>query len=211
MNNNALNFFSKLASNSNLNAQSVKLAKNTDLTEIDADFILKYASSKATILDLGTGTGLIVNKIYNYVKSIDCVELFECFSKFILVDKKIKIINQNIWDFTSEKKYDMITMFGFMHYFNEEEAIKVYQKCYNFIKNNGKVIIKNQFGVQEDVTVAGYSSEQQTDYFAQYRYIDKEVNILKNIGFKNIEVIDIYPPEANRWHNTHFYAIVADK
>ena len=33
----------------------------------------------------------------------------------------------------------------------------------------------------------------------------------KEIGFKNIEKFDIYPPEANRWNNTHFYAIIAEK
>ena len=32
-----------------------------------------------------------------------------------------------------------------------------------------------------------------------------------DIGYKNIEIVDIYPPEANRWDNTHFYSIVAEK
>ncbi len=41
--------------------------------------------------------------------------------------------------------------------------------------------------------------------------IEKEIELLKNIGFKNIETFDIYPPEANRWNNTHFYAIVGEK
>ena len=76
------------------------------------------------------------------------------------------------------------------------------------MKHDGKIIIKNQFGIEQDVTVEGYSQEQKTEYYAQYRQINKEVSILSNIGYKNIEVFDIYPPECNRWQNTHFYAIV---
>ena len=98
-----------------------------------------------------------------------------------------------------------------MHYVERSEAIKIYKKCYNFLKEHGKIIIKNQFGVNDDVLVAGYSEEQKTDYYAQYRHIDKEINLLKEIGFKNVEKIDIYPPEANRWNNTHFWAIVGEK
>lgn len=211
MNNEAIDFFSKLALKNDLNSKTVKLAKNTDVTEIDAKFILKYADIKTNILDLGTGTGLIVNKIYKHVNSIDCVELFEQFSKFIVVDEKINVINTNVWEFDTSKKYDVITMFGLMQYFNEDEARKVYQKYYNFVASKGKFIIKNQFGIKDDVTVSGYSEEQQSEYFSQYRHIDKEVDILKNIGLRNIEVIDVYPPEGNRWSNTHFYAIVAEK
>lgn len=77
--------------------------------------------------------------------------------------------------------------------------------------SEGKIIIKNQFGVRDDVVVEGYSEEQHSNYFAQYRFIDKEVVNLSNIGYQNISVMDIYPPECNRWENTHFYAIVAEK
>jgi hypothetical protein len=79
------------------------------------------------------------------------------------------------------------------------------------LKPSGKFIIKNQFSVTEDVNVSGFSSELQQEYHAQYRNIDKEIEILKKIGYKNVEVFDIYPPECNRWNNTHFYAIVATK
>jgi hypothetical protein len=101
-------------------------------------------------------------------------------------------------------------MFGVAQYFNEDEILGIYKKYYSNLKENGKMLIKNQFGVNEDVLVSGYSEELKTDYYSQYRHIDKEVDILKKVGFKNVEVIDIYPPECNRWENTHFYAIVAN-
>lgn len=209
MNENSLAFFAQMSQNSQDNQNSVKLAKNSDFSQIDAEFILKLATKDSQILDLASGTGLIINKIYNKVGKIFAVEPFKNFTKFIEKSSNIQIINENIFTFIPNQKYDLITLFAVMHYFNEEEAIKIYAKYLPFLKNKGKIIIKNQFGINEDVLVNGFSEELQTNYYAQYRHIYKEVKILEAIGYKNIEVFDIYPPECNRWDNTHFYSIVA--
>lgn len=210
-NSKALKFFEKMSHNTKDNPNSVKLAHNTDYTDTDAEFILRYTNKNSVILDIASGTGLIVNKLYNKAAKIVCIEPYKEFTKFIVKADNIEIINKNIFDYETEKRFDLITLFGFMHYVKESEAVRIYKKCYNFLKKSGKIIIKNQFGVNEDVNVSGYSEEQKTDYYAQYRHIDKELDILSKIGFKNIEVVDIYPPEANRWDNTHFYAIVGEK
>lgn len=200
----ALNFFYNMAHSKDCNPQSVKLAHNTDYTDIDVEFVLQYADKNTSILDIGSGIGLIINKIYDKVKSIECVEPYTEFTKFITK-------NKNIFEYQPDKLFNVITMFGFMQYMSEEEALLIYKKYYDWLEKNGKIIVKNQFAVAEDVNVSGYSEEQKTEYYAQYRNIDKEVNMLKQTGFKNSKVTDIYPPEANRWNNTHFYAIVAEK
>ena len=82
-NSEALNFFKQMSIETQNNPQCVKM-NSKDESQIDAAFILKYAENKASILDLGSGTGLIVNKIYNKVKSIDCIEPIEDFSKYIV-------------------------------------------------------------------------------------------------------------------------------
>ncbi|MBF7045960.1 class I SAM-dependent methyltransferase [Campylobacter volucris] len=207
-NDNALLFYANIAKTKN-DIQSVKLANNTDYTDIDANFILKHSSKSSKILDLGSGTGLIVNKLYDKISHIDCVEFYKEFSKFIVQSPNINVYNQLLQDFRIEKKYDVITAFGVMHHFSEEEATKLYKKYFSYLEKDGKMIIKNQFGLKEDVIVNGYSEEQNTNYYAHYRYICKEIYILKEIGFKDVEYYDIYPPECNRWNNTHFYAIVA--
>ncbi len=210
-NKNALDFFEKMTSKAKDNPNCVKMAKNTDFTHIDAEFILKYADKNSEILDLGSGTGLTVNKIYDKVKLIDCVEPFKEFSDHIVKSDNVSVINQSVLDFDTDKKYDLVGVFGLIQYFNREESANIYKKCLKWMKPNSKIIIKNQFGVKEDVLVAGYSEEQKTEYFSEYRHLDKEVNLLENLGFKNVKTFDIYPPEANRWDNTHFYAIVAEK
>lgn len=209
----ALDFFGKMSMDKTKGPKSVKLAHSSDYSDIDASFILKYADSKSSLLDLGSGTGLIVNKIYNNVKNITAVEPFSGFTQYIVSSPKVQIVNTSLSDFipSTNAEYDIITIFAVMHYFNSEEAIQIYTKYLPLLAKRGKLIIKNQFGTTEDVVVEGYSEEQKSNYYAEYRHIDKEVQFLKIIGYTNIEVVDIYPSECNRWSNTHFYAIVAEK
>ncbi len=209
-NNKALEFWKTLAS-SNPDEKTVKVNPINDLTHIDANFILRYVNENTDILDLASGTGLTINRLYDKVRHIDAVELFPEFSKFIKSNPKITVINQDIVEFQTEKKYDIITMFGIVSYFNEEDIKKIYYKYFDTLKLGGKLIVKSQFGVKEDVEVSGFSQELQKDYFSLYRHLEKEVKILESVGYKNIDVVDIYPPENNRWDNTHFYAIVAEK
>lgn len=209
-NKNSISYFKKLATN-NPTEKSVKVAPENDHTEIDSQFILQYCNKNTTILDLASGSGLIINKIFQQVKSITAVELFPEFSKFIINNEKIKIVNKDISVYQTNKQYNLITMFEISQYFNKEEITNIYKKYYNYLKNNGKLIIKNQFGTDQDVVISGYSENLKTDYFSEYRHLEKEMDILNNVGFKNIKVIDIYPSKYNRWKNTHFYAIVAEK
>ena len=192
--------------------KSVKLNPGNDFTQMDAHFILKYADENSILLDLGSGTGLTVNKIYDKVKHITAVEPFPSFTQFIVTSDNISIVNKTLDEFQIDRiDYDLITMFGIMHYFNEAESISLYEKYYYALKKGGHIIVKNQFGVKEDVVVEGYSEELKTYYYSSYRYINKEVRILQKVGYKNLKIEDIYPPECNRWENTHFYAIVGEK
>lgn len=206
----SLEFFENMAEN-NPDEKSIKINKMNDFSKMDANFVMKYANSESELLDLASGTGILINKIYDKVKHITAVEIFEQFTKFIKKTSKIEILNQNIALFETARTFDLITMFGIVSYFNKDEIIEIYSKNLTKLKENGKLIIKNQFGVQEDVLVSGYSEELKKEYYSQYRHLDTEVQILKQVGYKNVEVFDIYPPECNRWDNTHFWAIVAGR
>lgn len=209
-NKNALSYFKDL-SLSDIDITSTKINKCNDFSSIDAQFILKYADKDSSILDIASGTGITVNKYYNKVKNVVALEKFKSFSDFIVKSQKIKIINEDMFYFNTNELFDIITMFGIMHYVSKNEAVTLYKKYKNFLKPSGKLLIKQQFGVSEDVIINGYSKELKKDYFSEYRHIDKEIKILQEVGFKNIEKFDIYSSEANRWKNTHFYAIVAQK
>ena len=199
----------KSKAESNPTIKASKVSDINDFSDYDRDFILKYADKNTAILDLAAGTGITLNKYYDKVKSITAVEKFSQFSDFIVKAPNVAVLNADIVDFVPESKYDLILMFGVTHYFNLEESAFLYTKYKQFLNDNGKLIIKHQFGINEDVTVEGYSEELKCNYYSQYRQIDSEVALLKNIGFTSVNYTDIYPKECNRWENTHFYAIVA--
>lgn len=206
----AYNYWKHIADN-NPTELTAKVNPRNDYTQLDADFIMKYANSETTILDLASSTGMTINKYFHKVKHIEAVELFPEFTKFIVRTDKISIVNCDIKDYQTTKKFDIIVMFGIIQYFSVDEMDLLYSKYRNFLKDNGLLLIKNQFGIYEDVIVSGYSEELKTDYFSHYRYLEKEKNIINRNKFKITDVIDIYPPECNRWKDTHFYAIVAKK
>lgn len=209
-NHKSVNFFSKLAQKKP-DLKATKLFIN-DQTELDYLFIKQYTTKDTYLLDLGSGSGQTVNKLLSDVKHITAVELFDEFSQFITKSENLVLVKEDIASFMpTENYYDIITMFGLIQYFNATESIKLYEKCFRSLKKNGIMIIKHQFGLTEDVTIDGFSEELQSNYFSQYRTIPNEVKILESIGMSNCTHHDIYPPEANRWKNTHFFAIVAHK
>lgn len=205
----ALEYFKNL-SKENIDITTTKINKCNDFSSTDANFILKYASKNSTVLDLASGTGITVNKYFDKVKKVIAVEKFNNFSKFIKKAPNIEIYNEDIFEFKPQEKFDIITMFGIMHYLNKKEAKQLYDKYKNYLNKGGKLLIKQQFAIQEDVIVAGYSEELKQNYYSEYRTITHEKNILKELGYKIIEVIDIYPKKSNRWNNTHFWALVVE-
>lgn len=211
MNNEALHFFEKLANNENCSPVSVKLVAKNDFTELDAAYIMKYADAESEILDLASGSGMTVKQLYRQVKSIVAVEKFSNFARFIERAENIVIVIDDITTYVPKKQFDLITCFGIMHYFDANEAEQIYRKYHNYLKKNGKILIKNQFGIQEDVLINSFSEELQQVYYSMYRTVENEIALLEKCGFTNCQVTDIYPPEANRWKNTHFYAIAAEK
>lgn len=206
----AIDYFQDLSSQA-IDITATKINKCNDFSDMDSKFILKYANEDSVVLDVATGTGITLNKYYSKVKKVVALEKFEGFSKFIVSSPTVEIVNEDMFNYETGEKFDIITLFGIMHYVSCSEAEIIYKKMFGFLKPDGKLLIKQQFGVEDDVIINGYSEELKKDYYSEYRHIDKEVALLESLGYKNTEVIDIYPPEANRWDNTHFYAIVASK
>lgn len=208
-NQDSLKFFEDL-SHKTVTPTTTKIRSCNDFSQYDADFICRYVSEQSEVLDLATGTGITLNKYYSKVKSIVAVEKFESFAKLIVQAPNVQVVISDIQDFDTEQKFDLVLMFGIVCYFNEKEVVDLYKKYLKYLKPNGKLIVKCQFGINETVDVNGFSEELQCNYYSQYRYLQTEIDILKSVGLNDIEVFDIYPPSCNRWSNTHFYALVAN-
>jgi len=163
------------------------------------------------VLDLGAGTGLLVNHLIGKFKHIHAVEKYESFSKFIARDPSVTVTDEDVLAFETAGKYDIVTAFGLLNFFSEEEAKRLFRKVHDFSAPNGMAIIKHQMGVNDTVVVNGFSEELQQPYYSEYRHVTREKDLLLWAGFTHVEVVDIYPAEYNRWPNTHFYALVCTK
>ena len=197
-------------SRSNVTPLTAKVRSTNDFSQMDADFICQYVGPDCDLLDLATGTGITLNKYSDRVKSVVAVERYAEFTQFIEKRPNVEVVVSDITDFETTRKFDVINFFGIIQYFNRGEAAGLYRKYKAFLKPNGKILIKNQFGVKEDVLVDGFSEELQCNYYSEYRTLDTETAILKQAGFSRFEIVDIYPPEFNRWQNTHFYALIVE-
>ena len=181
--------------------------KSLDTSLLDEAYLLKILDKNKKILDLGSGTGLLVNKLLKQGFYIDAVEYYVEFAKFI--DSNIRVHLGDISNYEPEQKYDYITAFGIFNFFSSEEIVDIYKKVYSWISPDGMLVIKQQMGLGHDVLVDGFSSELGVEYYSTYRNVDHELKLLTEVGFKIIGVDDIYPDEFNRWPNTRFYAIKA--
>lgn len=182
--------------------------KALDFTEYDVAFVASHAENARSLLDLGAGSGLLLNRVANQFETVTAVEKYAEFSQFIDKSDFVTVINDDLLYFTTTETYDLVTAFGVMNFFSAHEAFFLYKKFFDFVNPGGKLIVKHQMGVDGDVSVDGYSAELATDYFSQYRSVEHEQALLARSGFKPTEAVDIYPSEYNRWPSTHFYAIV---
>jgi len=202
------NIFYKQLSETISNEDDLKFG--SDFSEIDAQFIISKVQNKGALLDIGSGTGLIVNRLVPHFKNIHCIEPFEEFSKYIKNSDNIKIHNISWFDFQAVHHFDAITVFGVAHYFNEREITMLYGNAYEYCSSGGLLIIKNQFAKMETKEIHG-SEQLGPNYYAQYRTVKSELNILEKCGFIVVGVFDIYKKNYNKWPDTHYKAIVASK
>ncbi|MFA3783649.1 class I SAM-dependent methyltransferase [Melioribacteraceae bacterium 4301-Me] len=185
--------------------------KRPDTSDLEVEFISKYINPNTELLDLGSGTGLIINKLVDKVKHITAVEKFEGFSKFIIDHPNMLVINADLIGFKIRKLFDVVLCLGVAQCFPKEEMKGIYQNIYSMLRQNGHLVIRTHCGLHEDVIVDGFSQELGTEYFAEYRQVDKEKALLEEIGFLDIQIFDIFPDTTNVWENTRHFMFVCKK
>ncbi len=185
--------------------------KKPDTSDLEIEFLRNYLKETDTVIDLGSGSGLIINKLLQYVQSIVAVEKFELFTKFIVDDPRMEVIHADLIGFKTRKQFDAVLMFGVAQTFYKDDIVDIYKNCYEMTKSGGRFISRSHCGLTEDILVDGYSEELKTNYFAHFRQVDSEIELLKNIGFKNIQKFDIFPDTLNVWDNSRHFIFVCEK
>lgn len=185
--------------------------KRPDTTDLEISFLQKYIQGNEDVLDIGSGSGLIINKLIPFVKHITAVEKFEGFTKFIVEDPNMLVINSDLIGFKIRKEYDLTLCFGVAQCFEKSVMTEIYKNLYEMTKPGGLLIVRVHCGLSENIVVNGFSEELGTDYFAEYRQVDQEQQLLEEIGFKNIETFDIFPDTLNVWENSRHFFFVCQK
>ena len=185
--------------------------KRPDTSDLEVKFLEKYLSGESDILDIGSGSGLIINKLIDKVKHITAVEKFEGFTKFIVDYPNMLVINADLIGFKIRKLFDSVLCFGVAQCFNKEDMKLIYTNMYNMVKPEGNLIVRIHCSLGKDIIIDGYSEELQTNYFAEYRNKESEIKLLNEIGFKSIDVFDIFPDSLNVWPNSRHFIFVCKK
>lgn len=202
---NSHKYWEKL-SNKIKNAGDTSNKRNSKSAIVDVEFIKSYLKKTDKIIDIGSGSGLVVNHLVDCVSNITAVETFVGLTTFI--DPNILVINAELIGFKIRKQFDVAISTGVSQYFNEKNINNIYSNIFDMLKENGILILRNHCGLTETVEINGFSEELQTDYFTEYRQIENEINLLKNIGFKSVDIFDSVSEDLNVWENTrHFYFV----
>ena len=208
-NGNAMFFYNGLSQR--IQAADETKNKAKDGSAIDRAFILEHAVHRSSLLDLGAGTGLILNGLVDAFDTVTAVEKFPEFSRFIEPRRHLDVVNADLLAFEPVRTYSTVTIFACLNYFNFFEASAIYRKAWAALAPGGTLIVKHQMGVKDTVLVNRISEELGQYYFSQYRSLADELTMLALTGFEDLRSFDIYPADHNLHTNTHYYAITATK
>lgn len=113
---------------------------------------LKMATEaeKLSILNIASGPCRDIHELYKNRESKNietyCLdhdsEAIE-FSRNLLEDKPVVFHNCNPFKFITDTRFDLIWSGGVFDYFDDRMFVRVLKKYYNFLNNNGKIIIGN--------------------------------------------------------------------
>ena len=170
---------------------------DTHHTYMDTKKVLADNLDKDTIkiLDLGAGTGLELIHLFELfpdarVTVIDITEKMLERLKQRDFSNKVETICGDFFEVDFGNEYDAVISTSALHHFKKDEKIKLYQKVYNCLKENGQFINCDKIALTDDVEEKQlYELEYNID---NYKHIDTpltvehEIEILEKIGFKNI-------------------------
>ena len=165
------------------------------------------------VIDLGCGTGTVARKIQNafpYAK-ISCLDIAENMIKLAQKKsgEKIDCFVSDFYEFTFDKKYDVIVSSLALHHLAGDEDKKMfYQKIYSALNKNGvfynaDVVLGSNEHLQEQYMAKWKAfmnknvslEEIENKWLVNYRTEDRptslmnHVNWLKDIGFNDIDVV----------------------
>ncbi len=114
-------------------------------------------SSIQTVLDIGCGYGDYIDVI-SQISGVEQVVGIERQSNVYnevnnrFADRgNVEIINENIFDVDTEKKFDLILINYVMFYFSEEEKVNLLKKLHDLLSEDGQIMICQYYPTIENI------------------------------------------------------------
>jgi SAM-dependent methyltransferase len=173
-----------------------------DFLDYEVKFIgdlLKSAPPSISILDLGSGAGELSKRIQRDNDRLTAVDYEKNFGRFFNATQNQHFIQEDVTNYKSYLKFDLILLFGVVIYLTKSEERKIYEVILNCLAKGGTAVIKHQVSLNEEVCINSFSEELKTDYSARYpSRLETEVT-LKSV-FSHVEPLS-YPNKFNRFEN----------
>jgi len=137
------------------------------------------------IMDFGSGTGLLLEKIAPYVKKITAIDMSASMNKKLndkrnLLNCELEILQIDLSKNKLEKKFDSIISSMTLHHI--ENIKDILRDFYNLLNNNGTIALADL-----DSEDGSFHTEDTGIYhFGFNRAL--LVKIVENIGFKNVKM-----------------------
>lgn len=174
--------------------------------ELDFRLVQMHSTPQARVLDLGAGSCTLSGLLEPHVASVLAVDKYDGFLKHAPRTAKFRTECADVVEFRSHSSFDLILLFGVVNFLNIDDERELYERCRAMLNASGTFIVKNQCGIEGERIVDKHSAELGAHYHARYPAYQGQLELLSE--HFDVSVVDIYPPEINRWKDTHFYAFV---
>jgi 2-polyprenyl-3-methyl-5-hydroxy-6-metoxy-1,4-benzoquinol methylase len=154
-------------------------------------------SKEMSIMDFGSGTGLLLSEIAPYVGKITAVDISSAMND-VLESKKesiqcsLQIVQMDLTKETLEQQFDIIISSMTIHHV--EDVLSLFKKFHSLLNNNGVIAIADLD------TEDGTFHTEDTGVFHCGFDRDTFVTMAKNAGFTDIKIQDasiITKPNSN--------------
>ena len=138
------------------------------------------------IMDFGSGTGLLLEKIAPLVRKITAVDISnsmntELAAKSKTIDCELEILEMDLSESKPEKKFDGIISSMTMHHINDISAM--FHNFYEMLDENGFIAISDL-----DLEDGSFHTEDTGVYHHGFER-EEFLSFAKQAGFKNLEIM----------------------
>jgi len=174
-------------------------------------FKLLKLNSHLKVIDLGSGIGawsILFAKKCNQVVAVEYSQKMIDIAKQLAKKKSInniEFICENVLDFKTRQKFDVIFISGLLIYILDEEIGKLLKNIYEYSKTGTILLLRDSTGISgRHEIIQEYSEALKTNYSALYRTRSEYIEFFERIGYSLIFDEDMFDEGSplNKWKET---------